>query len=299
MEVVLQVLLNGLVLGSVYALIALGYTMVYGVLKLINFAHGDVLMLGAFVGMYVGTKVGGSVPAPLLVTLVVSMIACAAVGVLIERLAYKPVRSAPSLTSLITAMGVSLFIEYTTALVLGPTPRRFPADELLADSTVLAIPGFPPVRSRDLVVMGTAVALMGLLYYIVAHTRMGKAMRAVSFDKDASRLMGINVDRVISFTFAVGSALAAAGGVLYALKYGRVDPYMGIYPGLKAFIAAVLGGIGNIPGAMLGGLLIGFTEAGASYFFSTYRDAVVFSLLIIVLLVRPSGILGRHTVEKV
>lgn len=299
MDVVLQVLLNGLVLGSVYALIALGYTMVYGVLKLINFAHGDVLMLGAFAGMFVGLKVSGLVPAPLLVTLVVSMAICALIGVLIERLAYKPVRSAPSLTSLITAMGVSLFLEYTTALVLGPTPQRFPADELLADSVLVQIPGMPAVRSRDVVVMVTALVLMGVLFYIVAHTRMGKAMRAVSFDKDASRLMGINVDRVISFTFAIGSALAAAGGVLFALKYGRVEPYMGIYPGLKAFIAAVLGGIGSIPGAMLGGLLIGFTEATASYFVSTYRDAVVFAVLVVVLLVRPAGILGRGLVEKV
>lgn len=299
MDVVLQVLLNGLVLGSVYALIALGYTMVYGVLKLINFAHGDVLMLGAFAGFFVGNAVAGVVPFPLLFTLIAAMVICAAIGVLIERLAYKPVRNAPSLTSLITAMGVSLFLEYTTALVLGPTPRGFPQSKLLPDSTLVHIQGLPDLHSRDLVVMVTALVLMGVLYYIVGHTRMGKAMRAVSFDKDASRLMGINVDRVISFTFAVGSALAAAGGVLYALKYGRVEPYMGIYPGLKAFIAAVLGGIGSIPGAMLGGLLIGFTEAGASYFFSTYRDAVVFSVLVLVLLVRPAGILGRGMVEKV
>ncbi|MCE7873635.1 branched-chain amino acid ABC transporter permease [bacterium CPR1] len=299
METVLQVLLNGLVLGSVYALIALGYTMVYGVLKLINFAHGDVLMLGAFAGFYIGSSVADSVPMPLLVTLVLSMVICAVIGVTIERLAYKPVRAAPSLTALITAMGVSLFLEYTTALVLGPTPRGFPSEKLLPTSTVMAIPGLPNISNRQLVVMGTALALMGLLYYIVVHTKMGKAMRAVSFDKDAARLMGINVDQVISFTFAIGSALAAAGGVLFALTYGRVDPYMGIYPGLKAFIAAVLGGIGSIPGAMLGGLLMGFTESTASYFVSTYRDAVLFSVLVIILLVRPAGILGRGLVEKV
>lgn len=295
----LQLVLNGLVLGSVYALIALGYTMVYGVLKLINFAHGDVLMLGAYAGFFIGGALGPSIPAPLLITLLGAMVICAVLGVVIERLAYKPVRNAPSLTSLITAMGVSLFIEFTTALVLKPTPRGFPADRLLPTSILLQVPGLPVINNRQVVVIVTALALMGVLYYIVAHTKMGKAMRAVSFDKDAARLMGINVDGVISFTFALGSAMAAAGGVLFALMYGRVDPYMGIATGLHAFIAAVLGGIGSIPGAMLGGLLMGFTESTASYFVSTYRDAVVFAVLIVILLVRPAGILGRGMVEKV
>ncbi|MEW6282934.1 MAG: branched-chain amino acid ABC transporter permease, partial [Candidatus Eremiobacterota bacterium] len=200
---------------------------------------------------------------------------------------------------LITAMGVSLFLEFTTALILGPTPRSFPQNELLPVKPVVNSPGLPLVTNRQVVIIGTALALMLILYYIVSHTRMGKAMRAVSFDKDAARLMGIDVDRVISFTFAIGSALAAAGGVLFALSYGRVDPYMGIYPGLKAFVAAVLGGIGSIPGAMLGGLLMGFTESTASYFLSTWKDAVAFSVLIVILLFRPTGILGRGMVEKV
>lgn len=299
MEAFLQVLLNGLVLGSVYALIALGYTMVYGVLKLINFAHGDVLMLGAYAGFFIGNAIATSVPAPLVVVLLLSMAICAVLGVVIERLAYKPVRNAPSLTALITAMGVSLFLEYTTALVLQPTPRAFPSEVLLPTSVLLQVEGLPRISNRQIVVVGTAMALMALLYYIVAHTRMGKAMRAVSFDKDAARLMGINVDQVISFTFAIGSALAAAGGILFALTYGRVEPYMGIATGLKAFISAVLGGIGSIPGAMVGGLLMGFTESTASYFVSTWRDAISFSVLIIILLVRPAGILGRGVVEKV
>ncbi|MBI3928369.1 MAG: branched-chain amino acid ABC transporter permease [Armatimonadetes bacterium] len=302
LETLAQQVINGLMLGCIYALIALGYTMVYGVLRLINFAHGDVLMLGAYTGLYVTPIVSFAAGFPagqLMAVLVMSMVVCAAIGMVIERLAYKPVRTAPSLTALITAMGVSLLLENGGIMVFGANPRGFPRDELLPETMYQLGAGLPAISNRQVWVVGTALVLLAFLYYVVTYTRMGKAMRAVSYDRDAARLMGIHVDSVVSFTFGLGSAMAGAGGVLYSLYYGSLDPYMGIYPGLKAFVAAVLGGIGSIPGAMLGGIIMGFTEATVAYYASTWRDAMAFGVLVVILLIRPSGILGRHTVEKV
>lgn len=294
-ETFLQQVLNGLMLGSIYALLALGYTMVYGVLKLINFAHGDILMIGAYLGLVAATRLETG----LLPTMLLAMAGCALIGMLIERFAYRPLRNAPTLTALITAMGVSLFLENAGILTVGANPQAFPRDVLMPEFRLDLPAGLPPITNRQVFIVVTALVLMGLLYAMVSHTRMGKAMRAVAFDKDAARLMGIPVNRVISFTFALGSALAAAGGILYSLYYGSLTPQMGIYPGLKAFVAAVLGGIGSVPGAMLGGVLLGFTEATFAYYWSTWRDALAFALLIVVLLVRPQGIMGRSGAEKV
>jgi branched-chain amino acid transport system permease protein len=292
----LQQLLNGISLGAIYALIALGYTMVYGVLRFINFAHSDVFMVGAFVGYYLGrllpehTILGG------ITVLVGAMIACALLGMTIERLAYRPLRGAPTLNVLITAIGVSLLLEYTGQLVFGATPRTFPAIFPVAQFEV----GGLVISSNQLMVIGVSIVLMVVLQLIVFRTRIGTAMRAVSLNPNAARLVGVNNDVVISFTFGLGSALAAAGGILYAINYPSIDPLMGVMPGLKAFVAAILGGIGNIPGAALGGLLLGTVETFVSGSqFSTYKDAIAFGILIIILLFRPAGLLGKFTVEKV
>ena len=298
----LQQLINGLALGSIYALIALGYTMVYGVLRFINFAHGDVFMVGAFCGFYLAPQVNKilpphSVPAAAAV-LLASMIVCAALGIIIEKLAYRPLRSRPKLTVLITAIGVSLFIEYVAQhpKVFGPSPQTFPD---LVRSRNLRLGGVV-VSNIEVIVLALTLVLLVALRFIVLKTKIGTAMRAVSLNAPAAALMGINLDRVISFTFGLGSALAAAGGVLYAMKYPSIEPLMGIMPGLKAFTAAVLGGIGNIPGAALGGLIIGVVEifVGGSAW-SNYRDAIAFTLLIFILLFKPSGLLGSVEVEKV
>ncbi len=299
METLLQQLINGLSLGAIYALIALGYTMVYGVLRLINFAHGDVYMLGAFAGYYLANALGldgdPSVFWAILVTMG-AMAICAVIGVLIERLAYKPVRNHPRLTALITAIGVSLFLEYGGQVVFGATPRFFPQ---MIETETYAV-GRVQITNQNLLIIIVAVVVMFGLEFIVHRTRIGKAMRATSFNLPVARLMGINTDRVIAFTFALGSALAAAGGVLVALAIPRIDPLMGLMTGLKAFVAAVLGGIGSIPGAMVGGLIIGLMETGLSATaYSTYRDAVAFGVLILILIVRPSGIFGSSVVEKV
>lgn len=299
MDTFLQQLINGVSLGAIYALIALGYTMVYGVLRLINFAHGDVYMLGAFAGYFLANTLSldanPSVLWAILVTLG-SMAICAGVGVLIERLAYRPVRHHSRLTSLITAIGVSLLLEYGGQVVFGATPRFFPQ---MIRSEVYAIGGVQ-ITNQSLLIIVMAVVVMFALEYIVHRTRIGKAMRATSYNLSVAKLMGINTDMVIAFTFAMGSALAAAGGVLVALAIPRIDPLMGLMTGLKAFVAAVLGGIGNIPGAMLGGLLIGLMETGLSATaYSTYRDAVAFGVLILILIVRPAGILGTAVTEKV
>ncbi len=299
METFLQQLINGLSLGAIYALIALGYTMVYGVLRLINFAHGDVYMLGAFAGYYLATAfsldANPSIAGTVLVTLG-SMTICAGVGVLIERFAYRPVRHHSRLTSLITAMGVSLLLEYGGQVVFGATPRFFP--QMIRSETYSV--GLVQITNQSLLIIVVAVVVMFGLEFIVHRTKIGKAMRATSYNLTVARLMGINTDSVIAFTFALGSALAAAGGVLVALALPRIDPLMGLMTGLKAFVAAVLGGIGNIPGAMLGGVLIGLVETwlGATRY-STYRDAVVFSVLILILLFRPAGLLGSTVKEKV
>jgi branched-chain amino acid transport system permease protein len=294
-----QQIINGLSLGSIYALIALGYTMVYGVLRLINFAHGDVYMLGAFAGYFLANALdldaNPSVPWAIAVT-IGAMGICAVIGVVIERLAYRPVRHHSRLTALITAIGVSLLLEYGGQVVFGATPRFFP-QMIRSDSYTV---GGVQITNQSLLIIVVAVVVMFGLHYIVHRTRVGKAMRATSFNLAAAKLMGIDTDRIIAFTFALGSALAAAGGVLVALSIPRIDPLMGMMTGLKAFVAAVLGGIGSIPGAMLGGLLIGLLETGISATaYSTYRDAVAFGLLILILLFRPAGILGTASTEKV
>jgi len=291
----LQQLINGLQLGFVYALIALGYTMVYGIVRLINFAHGDVFMVGAYLGFF--ALAGWHLPLP--VALVVAMVGCAGLGILIERVAYKPLRSAPRISALITAMGVSLFLEYFTSLrfVFGPDYRAYPRPFAVRS---FEVGGGVSISNIQVIVFGVATLLMVALTLFVNKTRTGLAMRAVSYDKDTARLMGINVDWVISITFGVGSALAGAGGVLYGIAYPQIHPFMGVMPGLKAFVAAVLGGIGVIPGAMLGAVIMGTVETFTSaYVSSTLRDAVAFGILIVVLLVRPAGILGKPAREKV
>ena len=298
MSTFLQQIVNGISLGSIYALIALGYTMVYGVLRLINFAHGDVYMLGAYAGYYLSRRLRGDEPSFVSAVLVMlgSMLACALVGVVIERFAYRPVRRASRLTLLITAIGVSLFIENGSQLVFGPDPKFFPSLAPRADVRL----GLVRITSEQLTVIVVSVLLMLALRFFILRTRTGKAMRAVSFNLDAAKLMGISTDRIIAITFALGSALAAAAGVLIGMQIPKIDPLMGIMYGLKAFVAAVLGGIGNIPGAVLGGLLIGVSEVMVvGYLSSTYRDAIAFGILILVLLLRPQGILGRVQKEKV
>jgi len=292
----LQQLLNGVSLGAIYALIALGYTMVYGVLRFINFAHADVFMVGAFIGYYMGRIVpegtiwGGTI------ALAVAMLGCALLGILIERFAYRPLRGAATLNVLITAIGVSLLLEYTGQVFFGAAPRVFPP---LFPVKMFNVGGLV-ISTNQLLVIFVATLLMIALQFIVQKTKIGTAMRAVSLNPKAAQLVGVNIDVVISFTFGLGSALAAAGGILYALNYPSIDPLMGVMPGLKAFVAAILGGIGNIPGAALGGLLLGTVETfvgGSQY--STYKDAIAFAILIIILLFRPAGLLGRFTVEKV
>ena len=322
MSTFLQQLINGISLGAIYSLIALGYTMVYGVLKLINFAHGDVYMVGAFMGYYIANGLGargaqmlgqsaegliargllgsGTLEPSLITALVVMLLAmavCAAIGVIIERFAYRPVRKYSRLTALITAIGVSLLLENGGQVVFGADPKFFP--ELFKKRNIELFGG-ASINSADIIVLIIALILMIALQLIVYRTKTGRAMRAVSFNLQSAKLMGINTDRIIMFTFALGSALAAAAGVLVAIRIPRIDPLMGILVGLKAFVAAVLGGIGNIPGAMLGGLLIGITETMVvGYLSPTYKDAVAFAILILILLFRPSGLLGSVSQEKV
>jgi branched-chain amino acid transport system permease protein len=295
----LQQVVNGLSLGSIYALVALGYTMVYGVLRLINFAHGDIYMLGAFIGYYSAKILQGHLGHPILDTLavlVVSMVACALAGMLIERYAYRPVRHASRLTVLIVAIGVSLFLENLGQLVFGAEPKFFPQ---LIPETSVAVFGLRFTNQQWMVIVTTVVLMVGLTLFI-RHTRTGKAMRAVSHNLDAAKLMGINTGYIIGLTFAIGSSLAAAGGILISINIPGIDPLMGVMTGLKAFVAAVLGGIGNIPGAMLGGLILGLAEVFVSgYGSSTYRDAIAFLILIAILLFKPEGILGKGQVEKV
>jgi len=303
MQTLLQNLLNGIAAGSIYALIALGYTMVYGILKLINFAHGDIFMLGSFVGYYAGNYAtkragGGALNSPLTAALIMllAMVICGAFGYLNERVAYRPLRNAPRIASLITAIGVSFLLEYGGQFVFGPDPKFFPE---LVPKHIINFGGIT-TTNYQMIVLGVALAFMALLQYIVYGTKFGRAMRAVSFNFETASLMGIPTDRVISMTFVLGSALAAVAGILFGLSYPKIDPLMGIMPGLKAFVAAVLGGIGNVPGAVVGGLVIGIIEAfigGSS--FSNYRDAIAFVILIVILLFRPSGLFGKYQAEKV
>ena len=296
-------LVEGVSLGGVYALVALGYTMVYGVLGLINFAHSDVFMLGAYAGIFAaaffGVTAASSAHSSLGITLgcfAFSMLTCATLGMFIERFAYRPVRNAPKLTPLVTAIGVSMLLQNIAMLVFTSTPRGFPP---VVRSTTVSL-GPVAVTNVKLLNLGAAVLLMVALTFLVQRTRVGRAMRAISTNLQAARLMGVPTDRIIAITFGLGSALAGAGGILFGLDQPKIDPLSGVQPGLKAFVAAVLGGIGNIPGAMLGGLLIGVVEQLASaYLSSSFAPAIVFSILVAVLLVRPQGLLGRVAREKV
>ena len=305
MDTFVQQLINGLTIGSIYALIALGYTMVYGILRLINFAHGDIYMVGAYAGFLLAGYLGFADNPSLLgfvVVLLGSMFIAAAIGMAIERFAYRPVRKFSRMTTLITAIGMSLFIEYLFVFIFSGTPRSFP--QLLQNENFTLF-GNATISTSQILIFVVSILLMLLLQWIIFRTKTGKAMRAVSFNLNSAKLMGINTDFIIAFTFALGSALAAAGGVLTAQYNPKIEPLMGIITGLKAFVAAVLGGIGNIPGAVLGGLLIGAAETLVVGYGShigipsTYRDAVAFAILILVLLVRPAGLLGSNVQEKV
>ncbi|BDU49462.1 branched-chain amino acid ABC transporter permease [Haliovirga abyssi] len=288
----IQQLLNGLSLGSIYALIALGYTMVYGILQLINFAHGEIYMLGAFTAYYLVFYFKLN----FILALVLSMIITAGIGVVIEKLAYKPLRNSSRVSALLTALGVSMLLQNLGLKIFGGDPKAFP--QLIPNKPIFI--GDLIIFNQQIVIVVVAIILMVILEIIVHYTKIGKAMRAVAFDKDAAKLMGIDSNMVISFTFAIGSALAAAAGVLIGMRFNRIDPLMGMMPGIKAFVAAVLGGIGSIPGAVLGGLIMGISESlVVGYLSSTYRDAIAFALLIIILIIKPAGLLGKNIKEKV
>lgn len=300
MEEFFQHVLNGINLGSIYALIALGYTMVYGILQMINFAHSDVYMVGAFTAYYVA-KWFGIENHPGLSTLItlmlISMVVCSVLGVLIERLAYKPLRKAPKINVLITAIGVSLFLQYSGQVVFGADPKVFP--DIMTDAEIFNN-GSLTIKNFDVTVLGVSLFAMLALHFLIQHTKVGKAMRAVSQNASVARMLGINTDRIITFTFIVGSSLAAIGSILVGMKYPKIDPLMGTMIGLKAFVAAVLGGIGNIMGAVIGSLIMGLSEEMVSgYLSSSYRDALAFGILIAILLYRPAGLLGKYTAEKV
>jgi branched-chain amino acid transport system permease protein len=290
----LQQLINGLQLGAVYALIALGYTMVYGIVRLINFAHGDVFMVGAYLGFYAIARFR----LPFLPAILIAMVGSGLLGMVIEKLAYKPLRAAPRISVLIAAMGVSLFLEYFGSLrfVFGPNYLAYPRPFAIRNYEL----GGVTISNIQIIVFVVALALMALLQLFVTRTKTGMAMRAVAHDKETAQLMGIDINWIISLTFGIGSALAGAGGVLYGIAYPQINPFMGVMPGLKAFTAAVLGGIGIIPGAMVGALIMGLVEALASSFISSsLRDAIAFGILIVVLIIRPAGIFGKSETEKV
>ncbi len=293
LSLILQQFINGISLGSLYALIAIGYTMVYGILRLINFAHGDVLMMGCYFALYVNLMFSLpwwiSFPAAILLT--------ALLGVAIDRGAYLPVRKAPRISALITAIGVSFLLENLGLVIFGGRPKAFPRPEIFGQIFEW---GEIRLLSLSFWIPGITLLLIGVLLYIVFRTRTGRAMRAISRDMETVRLMGVDVNRITSITFALGSALAAAGGILWALKYPQIEPYMGIIPGLKAFVAAVLGGIGNVVGAAIGGLLLGLIEILLVAFLPSlagYKDALAFLILIGILLFRPTGILGEKLPE--
>jgi len=294
LSTLIQQLINGITLGSIYALISLGYTMVYGIIKLINFAHGDIFMVGAYIAfLSVAYLKLGLIP-----SLLISMIFCSVLGILIEKFAYKPLRNSPRIAALITAIGVSLLLENLMQIIMGADSRVFP--RLVTEKNYHLFQGRIVINNKQIYLLIITILLMIILNFVVKKTKIGKAMRAVSQDMDAARLMGINVDTTISYTFAIGSALAAAAGVLVGLYYNTINPLMGVLPGLKAFIAAVFGGIGIIPGAMLGGFSLGIIETLVSgYGSSMYKDAVAFALLILILIIKPSGLLGKNIKEKV
>ena len=287
-------LINGISLGSVYAIIALGYTMVYGIAKMLNFAHGDVIMVGGFVSFLTVSQVG----VPPIVSVLISMAVCTVLGVVIERLAYKPLRGAPSLAVLITAIGVSYFLQNAAQLLWGSDTKVF--SSVVPFGSLSLAGGQLVITAESIVTVSVCIIIMIALTLFTSKTKMGKAMRAVSEDKGAAQLMGISVNSTISVTFAIGSALAAIAGVLLCSAYPTLSPTTGSMPGIKAFTAAVFGGIGSIPGAMLGGILLGIIEVFAKAYISTQlSEAIVFAVLILVLLVKPEGLLGRHVREKV
>jgi branched-chain amino acid transport system permease protein len=295
-----QQIVNGLQLGAIYALIALGYTMVYGIVRLINFAHGDFFMVGAYAAFGSFFMFNAFLPRGnglAFIVLILAMAAGGAIAVLTDHFAYKPLRYKPKLSSLVTAIGVSMFLEYffSAIPVIGPSPRGFP--EILPKKMYHF--GMAEVSNYVIVDLAVAAALMIGLTLLIQRSSLGKAMRAVSQDKDAARLMGINVDRIISLTFLIGGAFAGAAGLLSGLTYPRIQPYMGILPGLKAFIAAVLGGIGSIPGAVLGAFIMGIAETCATAYNSLLGEGIAFVILIVVLLLRPSGIFGEKTADKI
>lgn len=294
MEQLFQQLINGISLGSIYALIALGYTMVYGIINLINFAHGEIYMMGAYVGFALTTFLRlGFIP-----SLLISMAVCAVLGIVIEKVAYKPIRNSTRIAALITAISVSLFLQYIMVYFVKPDTRTFP--NILSDKKITFFSGNVVMDVKNIYIIAITIILMVALQYVIHKTKTGKAMRAVALDKDTAKLMGINVNRIISYTFAIGSALAGAAGVLVGVYYNTINPLMGVVPGLKAFVAAVIGGIGIIPGAVFGGVFLGMTETVVSaYGGSIFKDAVAFAILIIVLLVRPNGLLGKNIKEKV
>jgi branched-chain amino acid transport system permease protein len=300
-----QQLINGLTLGAVYALIALGYSMVYGVLQLLNFAHGDVYMVGAFIGYAVILALiptQGPLIAPFLiivVMLVAAMLGCGVLGIAIEQFAYRPLRNAPRIAPLISALGVSFFLQNAVQLTLTAQFRSYPTEKLLAPSLGIDLLGTRLSATRGLVIVVAVIMMVGL-QYLIQRTRLGRAMRAVAIDREAAAMMGVDVDQVIVLTFFIGSALAGVAGVLTGVVFTRIWHTMGFTAGLKGFTAAVVGGIGSIPGAMLGGLLLGLLETFAVGFVSaTYRDAIAFVVLVIVLLIRPLGLLGARIAKKV
>lgn len=300
-----QQIINGLTLGAVYALIALGYSMVYGVLRLLNFAHGDVYMVGAFIGygVMLALMPEGDPLLPtaiiIAVMMVVAMLGCGVLGVVIEQFAYKPLRNAPRIAPLISALGVSFFIQNVIQLVLTAEYRTYETAKLIPPAVGFDL-GVARLSGTRALVIISAIVLMIVLQYLVRYTRLGKAMRAVAIDREAASMMGVNVDHVIMFTFFVGSAMAGAAGVLTGMVFTRVWHFMGFTAGLKGFTAAVLGGIGSIPGAMLGGFILGLAETFAVAFISsTYKDVVAFVVLVIVLLVRPQGLFGKKIARKV
>ena len=297
---------SGLTLGSLYALIALGYSLVYGILKLLNFAHGDVYMIGAFIGWYVLHALGGPLNPTftggvvLLLMFIIAMLGCGVLGVAIERFAYRPLRNAPRIAPLISALGVSIFLQNSALLVFGAGFRDYDTFDLIGVKTHNIGQLFFSVP--QLLTVITSICLMVALTVFVARSRLGKAMRSTSFDREAASMLGIDVDPVISVTFFIGSALAGAAGVMFGLVFGQIYHFMGFIAGLKGFTAAVIGGIGSIPGAMLGGLIVGLGESYATGYLpqgSTFQNLYVFALLILVILVRPSGLLGKAALQKV
>ena len=288
----IEQLINGLNLGSIYALMALGYTMVYGIAKMLNFAHGDIIMVGGYTLSLIMTNLG----MPPIVAILGSVIICSLLGVTVEKIAYKPLRGASPLTVLITAIGVSYFLQSVALLIFGSNKRKVESAITLSGIKI----GSLELTGESIVTLGVTILIMVGLTLFISKTKIGKAMLAVSEDKGAAQLMGIDVNKTISITFAIGSALAAVAGVLFVSSYGFVGPYTGSLPGIKAFVAAVLGGIGSIPGAMLGGILLGIIESLSKAYISTnLADAIVFGVLIVVLLVKPSGLLGKIRMDKV